>query len=102
MFHHIVIWKFKDSANGKSKAENIEICRSSLQSLVAKIPQIKQLRIGVDQLQTKASYDMILLTEFNSLEDFYVYRDHPDHLEAAKYISSCVEDRACIDYEAGN
>lgn len=102
MFQHIVLWKFKETANDKSKEENIRICRESLYALRAKIPQIRRMEVGADQLHTPASYDMILISTFDSQEDYYVYRDHPDHVSAGKYLASCVTDRVCIDYELGD
>jgi hypothetical protein len=102
MFQHIVLWKFKEYANEKSKEENIQICRENLYALRAKIPQIRHMEVGADQLHTAASYDMILISGFDSQEDYFIYRDHPDHIAAGKYLSSCVTDRVCIDYEVGD
>ena len=102
MFQHIVLWKFKEYANEKSKEENIQICRENLYALREKIPQIRHMEVGADQLHTAASYDMILISGFDSQEDYLIYRDHPDHISAGKYLSSCVTDRVCIDYEVGD
>ena len=34
MIKHIVMWKFKESAEGKSRAENMQIVKEQLLSLV--------------------------------------------------------------------
>lgn len=98
MFKHIVLWKFNDSANGKNRQENLHICADGLRQLKGIIPEIKTLEVGMDELHTPASYDMVLISEFDSPESFYVYRDHPEHVAVAKYLSSCVTDRVSIDY----
>jgi hypothetical protein len=43
MVKHIVMWKFRDIAEGKSKDENISIATDMLYSLVGKISEIKKM-----------------------------------------------------------
>ena len=40
MIKHIVMWKFKEEAEGKSRAENIAIVKADLEALKGVIPQI--------------------------------------------------------------
>ena len=41
MLKHIVMWKFKDFAEGKSKIENAQWMKEHLESLIGVIPEIK-------------------------------------------------------------
>jgi len=38
MLHHIVMWKLKDFAEGKTKNENAELMKEKLEDLKIKIP----------------------------------------------------------------
>ena len=99
MVRHIVMWKFKESAEGKDKAENIEIVRDSLYALTDIIKEIKKMELGIDVSHTDASMDLVLLTEFESAEDLRAYAVHPEHVKVAGYVKKVVESRVVLDYD---
>ena len=45
MLKHIVLFKFKDTANGKTKAENLEAARARMLALKEEIPEIVDLEV---------------------------------------------------------
>ncbi len=98
MVRHIVMWKFKDSAEGKSREENIEIVRDGLYSLVGIIDEIKKMELGADISHTDASMDLALLTEFESVEDLKKYAVHPEHVKVADYVKKVTLTRVVLDY----
>ena len=97
MLKHIVMWKFKDFAEGKSREENIEFIKSGLENLVNLIPQIKFLEVGKN-INADASYDAILYTEFESPEDLEIYQNHPEHKKISEYVSKVRNARVVGDY----
>ncbi len=97
MIRHVVMWKFKDSAEGKSKRENMEIVREQLYGLLPLIPQIKRMEVGFDMTGADTSMDLMLLTEFDTAADLKTYAVHPDHVKVATYVRSVVEARAVLD-----
>ena len=99
MVKHIVMWKFKESAQGKAKAENIRIATDMLYALVEKIPEIKKMEIGADISCTAASMDMVLLTEFENVDTLKIYAVHPEHVKVADFIRSVVDSRVVLDYD---
>ena len=99
MIRHIVMWRFKDSADGNSKAENIKIATESLYALVPKISEIKKMEIGVDVMHTAASMDMALITEFDTLDTLHTYAVHPEHLKVAEFMKKVTETRVVLDSE---
>ena len=99
MIKHIVMWKFRPEAEGKSKRENMEIVRDSLYALVPIIPEIKKMEVGFDLSGTDASADLCLITEFESLETLKIYAEHPEHLKVGGYVRKVVETRTVLDYE---
>ena len=99
MVKHIVMWRFRPEAEGKSKRENMEIVRDSLYALVPIIPEIKKMDVGFDLSGTDASADLCLITEFESLETLKIYAEHPEHLKVGGYVRKVVETRTVLDYE---
>ena len=99
MIRHVVMWKFKDRAEGKSKRENMELVKEQLYALLPVISQIKRMEIGFDMTGADTSMDLMLLTEFDTAEDLKIYAVHPEHVKVATYVRSVVEARAVIDCE---
>ena len=98
MLKHIVVWKFADNAEGKTKAENLEIVKDSLYALCGIIPQIKKMEIGIDVSGTEMSGDMILITEFENKEDLKIYAEHPEHVKVSQYVTKVCLSRTVVDY----
>lgn len=99
MVRHVVMWRFKDAALGKTKSENMTVVRDALYSLVGVIPEIKRMEIGFDFSCTEASMDFMLLTEFDTAEDLKIYAVHPEHLKVAEYVRAVVDSRVVVDSE---
>ena len=99
MIRHIVMWKFKESAEGNTKEENIRIVSESLFSLVGVIDEIKKMEIGVDLMHTAASMDLALITEFETLDTLHTYAVHPEHLAVAEFMKKVTESRVVLDCE---
>ena len=99
MIRHIVMWKFKESAQGKSKSENIALVSELLYALVGEIEEIKKLETGVDLTHSAASADLALITEFETKEALHAYAVHPKHVKVAEYVGKVVESRVVLDYE---
>ena len=99
MIRHIVMWKFKELAEGRTKEENIAIVREGLHALVGEIDEIKKMETGVDITHSDASMDLVLVTEFESAETLRAYALHPKHLKVAEYVKKVVESRVVLDYD---
>ena len=98
MLKHIVMWKLKDFAEGKSREENFAYIKSRLEDyLVNIIPQIKFIEVG-RTVNPGADYDAVLYSEFESPEDLEIYMNHPEHKKISEYISKIRESRIAGDY----
>ncbi len=95
MITHIVLFKLKDRS-----PRSIGKARDTLLGLKSKIPQLRHLEVGIDALRSERSYDIALVTKFDSLEELEAYQKHPVHLEVAKYMTSVRESTATVDYES--
>jgi len=98
MFKHIVMWKLKDSAAGKSGIENADLIKSSLEKLPMLIPQILKYEIGINISDSAASYDVVLYSDFKSKEDFEIYRDHAEHKKVVDIIRERSAKTHVVDY----
>ena len=99
MIKHIVMWKFKEEAEGKSRDENIRIIKKELEDLVGVIPQIRELEVGINKTVADTAFDAVLVSTFDSMEDLKAYREDPRHKKAAAYNKLCRKDRVVVDYE---
>jgi len=100
MIRHIVAWKLKDEAQGNDKETNGAIIKEKLEGLVGKIPGL--LKAKVFKTAGKyTDYDYTLISKLESEEALDGYQAHPLHKEAADFVSSVREGRACIDYDDG-
>lgn len=99
MLKHIVMWRFKDEFEGRTKEQMMDEQRAALKALPAKIPCIRCLEVGKDVLHTDASYDMVLVSVFENKEKMIEYREHPDHVAVSRRMKGYVTERVCIDYE---
>lgn len=77
----------------------MEYVRDSLYALKPIIPEIKRMEIGFDIFGTDMSYDMILLTEFDSIADLETYKNHHEHLKVSGYVAKVKEARVVVDCE---
>lgn len=102
MVRHIVMFRFKDRANGKSKEENLKEAKEKMLALPEQIPQVVDLsvRFCIKDYDER-NYDYIIDTTFNTIDDLNEYQFHPAHEEFGKYIRSVIVEggRASIDYE---
>lgn len=98
MIKHIVMWKFKETAEDKTNDENMDIVKNSLLALEPIIPEIKYIELGKNVSHTDMSFDMALITEFESLEDLHTYKVHPEHQKVASYVAKVTNSRGVIDF----
>jgi hypothetical protein len=93
MVTHIVFFKLKD----KSK-QSIESVREALLSLKGNVPPLKSIEVGIDVIGSERSYDVALVTKFDSIDDLNAYQAHPFHVNVSNFIGTKREAVACVDY----
>lgn len=93
MFTHIVFFKLKDK-------NNVEAAKKLLLAMEGQIPELKYLEVGVDLLHTTRSYDLVLITKFDSKEDMDIYQDSEFHVnEVLAKLRPMLEGSAAVDYQ---
>jgi hypothetical protein len=99
MVKHIVLWKLKDSAGGRSRAENAAVIKERLEALRDVIPGLLRIEVGSDFSGTEESADIALYSEFDSREALAAYQAHPAHKAVMPFIREARSERRVVDYE---
>lgn len=100
MLKHIVLFRFKDFADGADKTENMLKLKSRLEALEEIINEIKFFEVGTNIINSDASYDLALYSKFESREDLFSYQKHPEHVKVANFVKEVCEARVVADYVA--
>ena len=96
MITHIVFFKLTNPAD-----ETAAIVRDKLLSMEGKIPQLRHLEAGIDVIRSERSYDVALVTRFDTLDDLQAYQVHPYHAgEVVPLMKSVCSSVVAVDYES--
>lgn len=99
MIRHIVLFKLKEFETEAAKQESMQGIKAGLEGLLGKISVLKSIRVDFN-CNPEETWDVILTTEFDSLQDLNTYATHPEHVAVSKQLIGPVKaDRACVDYE---
>ena len=96
MFRHVVMFRFADDTTDEQK----EAMRAGLRRLPEIIPEILSYRFGDDAGLRDDNFDFAVTADFEDVDSFVSYRDHPDHQKAiADLIAPIVTARAAVQFE---
>ena len=99
MIRHIVLFRFRETAEGRTKAENLAIGRRRLEALPALIPEIRALNVYENCNFNGTNFDLALISDYDTLEDLETYRVHPDHVAVGTLMKAVTEASAKLDFE---
>lgn len=94
MFHHVVLIRLKDAT-----PELREEVRCKLLGMRGRIEPLKSIEVGVDVVHSERSFDVALLTAFESLSDMKAYQVHPLHQEVLAYLKLVSDSSITVDFE---
>jgi len=97
MINHVVLFKLKGYPAEEKQKIVLEL-KDMLLSLKEKITELKYLEVGENYDLDAKSYDVALISHFESLEDLDSYRVHPEHQKVVKYVGEVTEARAAVDF----
>ena len=97
---HIVMWKFKDEAEGRTRAENAQWMKEHLEALVGKVPELLSAEVGINIKVSDAAYDAVLTATFRNFDDLAAYKVNPLHQEISDYCKKVRLARVVCDYFA--
>ena len=95
MFRHVVMFRWSDDVDD---AHVSEVGRR-LDELPEAISVIKAYRHGADAGVNAGNFDYVVVADFDSVEGYVTYRDHPVHTAfVADMIAGRVAERSAVQY----
>jgi len=92
MIRHVVIFKAKENAP-------LELFKEKIENLKSIIPEIIDIKVGIDINFDPASSDFCVITDVKDLKDLEIYAKHPDHLEVIEFIKPYITERKVVDFK---
>ena len=99
MINHVVLFKLKKYDSESEKQTVISNIEEALLSLKGKIDELKYIEVGVNYDLAAKSYDICLISHFETIDQLDVYRIHPEHLKVGELIGQHAIERAAVDFE---
>lgn len=99
MLRHIVLWTFKDHAEGADKASNIARAKALLEGCAALTPGILHFEVATAQDGLVFNADLVLDSSFADHAALAAYQHHPDHVAIKPFMAAAVAGRHCVDFE---
>ena len=95
MFRHVVMFTWKSGTG----ATDVDEVSRQLDTLPVAIPEIKTYRHGPDAGVNQGNADYVVVGDFDSVEDYLVYRDHPVHQRLiAEVLAPLIASRSAVQY----
>jgi formyltetrahydrofolate synthetase len=92
---HVVTFVFRDGTT----PEQIDAVTEGLESLPRQIPEIRDYRVGSDLGINEGNHQYAVVADFETVEEYLVYRDHPAHLAViTERIRPILESRAAVQF----
>jgi hypothetical protein len=100
MITHIVQWKIQESALGMDKNTLLEKLKADLEALPADIEDILSLTVGINEVESDAASDVVLLSTFADWDALKRYQVHPSHQRVVSFVKQIVSERRVVDFES--
>ena len=100
MITHIVMWKFKDQAEGASKAQNLARAKALLDACAQLAPGTLRFEVALAEPGMECTYDLVLYSVFADRAALDAYQNHPQHQALKPFIAAARLERQCMDYES--
>ncbi|MBR4458346.1 MAG: Dabb family protein [Clostridia bacterium] len=94
MIRHIVLFKIRD----EYKDQLPQLVENFL-GMKGRIEGMLDLEAGQDVYHSDRSYDLALITTFDSMESFKAYQTHPMHMPVRKRMHEVREASVACDFE---
>jgi len=94
---HIVMWNLLGETEHE-RSVNIKKLKSAFEGLRSVIPGLLKLEIGVDFSKIDYACDVVLYSEFDSVEALEGYATHPAHLRVREELGNVRTARHQVDY----
>ena len=99
MVKHVILWQLKDEFSETEKSEILKNAKVNLEGLLGKIEGLLEIKLQTERLAS-SNADMMLYSEFVSVDALKGYQTHPDHVFVAdNFIRPFTKARLCLDFK---
>jgi len=91
--------RLKEAGSPEAKLENAKKLKAAIEGLMGKIQELKSMEVGLNLSSKPSAYDLVLTSEFESVETLDIYRIHPEHQKVLELLYEVMEQTAVVDYE---
>lgn len=102
MIRHIVLFKLKEFSSDEERNQALDDVLLNFRSLVGEIPQIRNYTVMPDIVRANTSFDIIINSSFDSLDDLKAYQAHPAHQYAVEQNKQWCSEKVVADYKVEN
>ena len=92
------MFKLKECANETERLLMAQSVKTELEKLKDKIAVIKFLEAGINVVDLPFAYDLVLNTDFETMEDLEAYRAHPAHKEFIEFNKNFSVSKVSVDF----
>ena len=97
MIKHIVMWDVRGESATERERAALQVKRI-FEGMRGRIPGLRHLEVGVDVSRVDYACDVILYSEFESMDALKQYAHHPVHLQARAELEGVRIARHQVDY----
>jgi len=99
MIKHLVMFKLKEFDSAEEKMAAAQKVKINFLELKNRIKEIISYEVGINIVNSPSSYDIVINSEFDSLENLLKYQKHPAHIAAVNFNSAYSINKVVVDYE---
>ena len=99
MIRHIIMFKFKEVKDDEDRLQKANRIKSAFFPLRNIINVVESYEVAINSRKTNFSYDIALISEFNTWKDLETYIEHPEHKKAIDICKDIEKEKAVLDYE---
>jgi len=99
MINHVVLFKLIEFETPEEKQIVLDEFKSKLEALKNEITELKFIEVGIHHDINSPSFDLCLISHFESIDDLESYKIHPEHVKVADFVKKVTSHRAAVDFE---
>ena len=89
---HVVLFRFATAAEAQD-------CVTRLRAMAGRIPAVRGLEAGVNQVPSERAYDVGLVVTVDSIDDLPAYREHPVHRPVLAWVADHATAVVAADFD---
>lgn len=98
MIRHIIMWQLYDEAEGYTKEQNAKRVNEQLQDFRHRIPQIRDMQVGLNITSAQHASDVVLIADFVDQDALQQYQNHPVHQAFIRFIEPLRFAKHAVDF----